>query len=89
VVMAGQHGQMTLDVAEGDAVAVLVGEVEDVAGDQLERPRSRARGGLKAPPRWSKITFVPSASVKRASRDMGCAGTGDLHLHPKYPVTQV
>ena len=34
--MAGQLGQVTLDVAEGDALAGLLGEVEDVAGNQLD-----------------------------------------------------
>ena len=34
--MASQLGQMALDVAEGDALAGLVGEVEDVAGNQLD-----------------------------------------------------
>ena len=33
--MAGQHGQVTLDVAEGDAVAILVGALEQIGGDQL------------------------------------------------------
>ena len=34
--MASQLGQMVLDVAEGDALAGLVGEVEDAAGNQLD-----------------------------------------------------
>jgi hypothetical protein len=34
--MAGQLGQVTLDVAVGEALASLVGEVEDVAGNQLD-----------------------------------------------------
>ena len=44
--MASQLGQMALDVAEGDALAGLVGEVKDVAGNQLEGLDSRARRGL-------------------------------------------
>ena len=34
--MSGQLGQVTLDVAEGEALAGLLGEVEDVAGNQLD-----------------------------------------------------
>jgi len=39
--MSGQLGRVTLDVAEGGALASLVGEVEDVAGNRLD-----GRGGL-------------------------------------------
>jgi hypothetical protein len=44
--MSGQLDQVTLDVAEREALAGLLGEVEDVAGNQLDVPRSRAPGGL-------------------------------------------
>ena len=33
---SGQLGQVTLDVAVGEALAGLLGEVEDVAGNQLD-----------------------------------------------------
>jgi hypothetical protein len=33
--MSGQLGQVTLDVAEGDALASLVGVLEQVGGQQL------------------------------------------------------
>ena len=88
--MSGQLGQVTLDVAEGEALAGLLGEVEDMAGNQLDGLVLRTRRTVgRLWPRWSKITFVPTASVQRTSRDTGCAGIGDLHLHPKYPVAQV
>ena len=88
--MSGQLGQVTLDVAEGEALAGLLGEVEDVAGNHLDGLDHAHRVGCRPPmARWSKITFVPTASVKRTSRDTGCAGIGDLHLHPKCPVAQV
>ena len=61
-----------------------------VAGNKLDG-LDHAHGVGCRPPiaRWSKSTFVPTASVKRTSRDTGCAGIGDLHLHPKCPVAQV
>ena len=87
---SGQLGQVTLDVAVGEALAGLLGEVEDVAGNQLDG-FDHAHGVDCGPPmrRWSRITFVPTASINRTSRVTGCAGIGDLHLHPKYPVEQV
>ena len=83
-------GQPSAHQLHGDALAIAVGVVEDVAGQQLDGLHP-ARGVDCRPPmaRWSKITFVPTASVKRTSRDTGCAGTDHLHLHPKYPVAQV
>jgi hypothetical protein len=39
--VSGQLGQVTLDVAVGDALAGLLGEVEDVAGNQLDGLDSR------------------------------------------------
>ena len=48
---------MALDVAEGDALAGLVGEVKDVAGNQLEGLDSRARRG-RLKPTWSKSRFA-------------------------------
>ncbi len=88
--MAGQLGQVTLDVAEGEALAGLLGHVEDLAGDQLDG-LDLAHAVDCRPPMAEvvEITFVPTASVKRTSRDTGCAGIGDLHLHPKCPVAQV
>ncbi len=75
----GQLGQVTLDAAVGEALAGLFGEVEDVAGHQLDG-LDHAHGVDCGPPmpRWSRITFVPTASVKRISRDTGCARIGDL-----------
>ena len=88
--MRGQLGQVTLDAAEGEALAGLLGEVEDVAGNQLDG-LDHAHAVDCRPPIAEVVEnqFVPTASVKRASRDMGCVGTGDLHLHPKCPVAQV
>ncbi len=62
----------------------------DVAADQLDG-LDHAHAVDCRPPMAEvvEITFVPTASVKRTSRDTGCAGIGDLHLHPKYPVAQV
>ena len=34
--MSGQLGQVTLDVAESEALVGLLGEVKDVAGNQLD-----------------------------------------------------
>ena len=88
--MSSQLGQITLDVAEGEALAGLLGEVEDVAGNESRRPRSRARVDCRPPiAEVVEITFVPTASVKRTSRDTGCAGIDDLRRQPKYPVAQV
>ena len=83
-------GQPSAHQLHGDALAIAVGVVEDVAGQQLDGLHL-ARGVDRRPPmaRWSKITFVPTASVKRTSRDTGCARIGDLHLHPKCPVVQL
>ena len=89
--MGGQQlGQVTLDVAEGEALAGLLGEGEDVARNQLDG-LDHAHGVDCRPPTAEgvEITFVPTASVRRTSRDTGCAGIGDLHLHPKCPVAQV
>src|SRR6476469_897680 len=36
--MSGQLGQVPLDVVEGEALAGLLGEVEDVAGNRLDGP---------------------------------------------------
>ena len=76
---SGQLGQVTLDVAVGEALAGLLGEVEDVAGNQLDG-FDHAHGVDCGPPmpRWSRITFVPTASINRTSRVTGCAGIGDL-----------
>ena len=66
------------------------GEGEDKGrgqADGLDHAHGRTVGRLQS--RWSKITLVPSASVRRTRRDTGFAGIGDLHLHPKYPVGQV
>ena len=51
-------------------------EVEDVAADQLDG-LDQAHGVGCRPPiaRWSKFTFVPTASVKQTSRDIGCAAS--------------
>ena len=37
----------------------------------------------------ARAAYCPTASVKRTSRDTGCARIGDLHLHPKCPVVQL
>jgi hypothetical protein len=47
--MSGQLGQVTLDVAEGEALAGLLGEVDDVGRQPARRPRSRARVDCRPP----------------------------------------
>jgi hypothetical protein len=88
--MAGQLRQVPLHVPEGDALAVLLEGTEHVGGDELDGlDHAHGMDCRRLWPGWSKITFVPTASVKRTSRDTGCAGIGDLRLHPKCPVVQV
>ena len=43
---ADDWSKMTLDVADGEALAGLLGEVEDVAGDQLDGLDHAHGGGL-------------------------------------------
>lgn len=62
--MVGQLGQVPLDVAEGDAVAVLVGVAEQVGGDQLgtldhthghdRRPATARTGPNTSSCRWTR-----------------------------------
>ena len=59
--VSGQLGQVTLDVAVGEALAGLLGEVEDVAGNQLDGLDHAHGVGCRSPiARWSKSTFVPT-----------------------------
>jgi hypothetical protein len=85
--VVAQLTEVVLDVAKGDLAPPGVEHIEGDHPDGLDH----AHGMDCRPPMAEvvEITFVPTASVKRTSRDTRCAGIGDLHLQPKYPVAQL
>ena len=54
--MVGQLGQVPLDVAEGDAVAVFVGVLEHLGGNQLGGFHD-THGDDRRPPELSAVVF--------------------------------
>jgi len=88
--MLTQLGQTLAHHLQFDAMIVAVGEVDDVAGDQLDG-LGHAHGVDCWPPRADlvEITFVPSASVKRTSRDTGAQASVTCTFTFKCPVARV
>ena len=90
--MTGQLGQVTLDVAEGEALAGLLGVGETWQATSSTASTMRAGWTVgRLWPRWSRIAFVPTTCLSRAARNSAELRSPDpvtWRIRPKCPVAQ-
>jgi hypothetical protein len=88
--MNGQLGQVTLDVAEGEALAGLLGDVEDVAGNQLDGfDHAHGEDCRRLWPRCGRTRVARRQVSQLRGQEVAHRDGANCDVTPKCPVAQL